>query len=74
MEAGITEQYDDIQQAKIQYEQANTEWQEMIKTGIEQREKELLDKYSLTLEGDDEKIIKYRNKVVKKLQKAENRR
>ena len=42
--------------------------------GKELRGKELLDKYSIAIEGEDEKTMKHRKEVIKKLQKAEHRR
>ena len=73
LEGNITKADVTTDQINCNYRQVSHEQQDIKNNSKEKREEKLLDKYSITIEGRDKKVIKHRKRTIKKLQKVENR-
>ena len=57
------------EEAQLRYEQAMNEWEEFKLNAKQHREREILDYHISSIEGDTEKIVRYKKKIIKGIKK-----
>jgi len=55
LEANVSNNTTNVIEAKIELQKAVKEWEEVVKNRIEIREKELLDRYDMIIDSDNQK-------------------